>query len=39
MSKNKKKNRFIDVEVINKTKKSLKTIKIDTNKSKTGKKK
>jgi hypothetical protein len=39
MSKNRRKDRFFDVKVINKTKKSLKTIKIDTSKSKTAKNK
>jgi|TARA_R100000234_G_C4884078_1_gene128637 hypothetical protein len=39
MSKKRKKRDFVDVEVINKTKKTNKTIKIDPNKSKTGKNK
>jgi len=39
MSKNKKKDRFFDVEVVNKTQKSRKTIKIDTSKLKTAKNK
>ena len=39
MSKNNKKDRFFDVEVVNKTKKNRKTIKIDSSKSKTAKNK
>ena len=39
MSKNKKKDKFFDVEVVNKTQKSRKTIKIDTSKLKTAKNK
>jgi len=39
MSKNNKKDRFFDVEVVNKTQKSRKTIKIDSSKSKTAKNK